>query len=486
MNQGKKDAPLLREVIECAGFGYGQIRVMLTGGTIWIADGAELLLLSSLTRALASEPSWHMEVWQRSVLLSVVFIGVLLGNLLSGVVGDRYGRRLPILLSFAGVFAFSLMSSLSQSFTAIVSTRILVGASFGIGQPSYHSLAAEISPSYYRIHMMACVQTLFSTGEVYSAFLMWVDDPSLRTLHWRWLICMGALPSAIFLALAIPLLTESPSFLMVKGRVAEATQVVHELFKANGRLDVPLDFRPSVPKKDQPTSTLRVVFGKRFLWSTLVVSFSTFTLNFMFYGGLYAFPQVLPHMKLHLSPAASLIWSALSSVVGILIGTVVATHLPRKLCILLYLLFVAGFTMMFVTAGSDQLVPEVFEAKKFQIRAVPGFSEIFFLIGLMGMKISIAFGFQIVTVYATEMYPTVARATGLAVATACGRIGSIACPIIFEQLSYLTGGHTRFFHVMVGLCAINALLVLFLPYETRGQLLQDHEEEGEPIAKSLA
>mmetsp|Transcript_40534 Transcript_40534/g.75965 ORF Transcript_40534/g.75965 Transcript_40534/m.75965 type:complete len:486 (+) Transcript_40534:97-1554(+) len=484
MNQQKKDAPLLREVIENVGFGFGQIRLILTGCTIWIADGSELLLLSSVTRALTVE--WNMDVWQRSVILSVVFIGVFIGNLLSGLVGDRYGRRLPILISFGGVFVFSLMSALSQNFQAIICTRIMVGASFGIGQPSCFSLAGEISPSYYRIHMMALLMSLFHVGELYSAFLIWMDDPTLQTLHWRWLVCMGAMPSAVFLAIAIPLLTESPSFLLVKGREAEAREVVHELFKANGCLDATVDFQPPpVQNKGQETSTLKVVFGMRLLYSTLVVCFSIFTLNFLFYGGLYAFPQVLPHMKLHVSPAASLMFSSVAGLVGILIGTILGMYFPRKACMVIYLFLVAGFTMTFTTAASDQLVPELLDAgEPFQIRPVSGLSETLLLIGLMGMKVTIAIGFQMVTLYAAEIYPTVARATGLAISTACGRLGAILCPAVFEQLSHATGGHTMFFHVMVGLCFVNALLVLFLPFETRGQLLQDHEEEGEPIVKS--
>ena len=37
---------------------------------------------------------------------------------------------------------------------------------------------------------------------------------------------------------------------------------------------------------------MTMIFGPHLFFSTVVVAFSTFNLNFLFYGGLYAFPQV--------------------------------------------------------------------------------------------------------------------------------------------------------------------------------------------------
>lgn len=333
--------------------------------------------------------------------------------------------------------------------------------------------------------MVAVSQSLFSIGEIYSAFLIWVSDPYLKKLDWRWLVCMGAIPSGVFLVIAIAFLNESPSFLLVKDRVAEAKQVVKDLFEANGYPNAILDFRPA-PKQTKPLGALDIVFGKRLLYTTLVVCFSCFNLNFLFYGGLYAFPQVLPHMKLHLTPAANLLLGAIASIFGFIIGTVAGMHLPRKVSLMGYLVLVSGFTLTFVSAGYDHLVPEFMDdgSTPIKLHPVRGLSETLVLVGLMGMKITTAMGFMLVYVYSAEIYPTVARTTGNALCIAFGRLGAICCPAAYEHLFSASGGHAIFFHVMLLLCGINGILVLFLPFETKGQLLQDHEEEGEPLVKA--
>ena len=82
------------EVIEAVGLGFpqalgffpsrhwSQVLATCLCGFIWAADGAELLLLGAVTNAVASE--WALEAWQRGVIVSVVFVGILLGNTVGG------------------------------------------------------------------------------------------------------------------------------------------------------------------------------------------------------------------------------------------------------------------------------------------------------------------------------------------------------------------------------------------------------------------
>jgi hypothetical protein len=331
--------------------------------------------------------------------------------------------------------------------------------------------------------MNACAQLLFSVGELYSVFLIWCQDPYMQDAHldWRKLVCWGALPSLFFLFLALFYLAESPSFLLVKGRYEEARTAIQNLAASNG-CDA-IDLTPPSERQQDSFSlagttleTMRLVLGMRLFYTTVVVCMSAFTLNFLFYGGLYAFPQVLPDLKLHLSPCANLMIGAISEIPGYLVGIVLGNMLSRKTCMLLYLLAVLTSTLSFTFAGSQ--ITDKYLANEL---------EMLLQVGLFGHKVFTAFGFLVVYVYAAEIYPTVVRATGSALCIAAGRVGCIIAPLVYENLHYATGSHTLFFSLTAGLCAINAILVLFLPYETKGKLLQDHldDEESKPLAISL-
>lgn len=450
-----------------------------------MADGAELLLLSSVTRSVADE--WNLDRWERGLITSVVFFGVLVGNVGSGYVGDTLGRRVPLLLSYVGICAFSLLSVFANGFYSITFFRFWVGASFGIGQPAFNALIGETTPAAYRMTMNALAQMLFSAGELYSAVLIMLQDPYMQDLRWRKLVCWGAVPSFVFLLLSLSMLTESPGWLQVNNRQDEARRALNALAESNG-VSIS-DVSDWVPRRPSVTSSamdkINVVLGRHLLYSTVVVCVSVFTLNFLFYGGLYAFPQVLPELKLRLNPSMNLVVGALSEVPGYFIGIVLGSILSRKTCMLIYLLMVIASTVVFSVAVVN--MPSRIYLDGVQVMASPPqhWVEVILQAGLIGQKVFTAFGFLVVYVYSVEIYPTVARATGGALCIAAGRFGSIVAPSIFENLLYITDSHSTFFSFTAGLCAVNAMLVLFLPYETKGEILKDHLDEIDVETKSL-
>lgn len=59
--------------------------------------------------------------------ISIYLVGYVLGPLLFGPLSEVYGRRLPILLTFAGYTAFTLGTALSPNWAALVIFRLLAG-----------------------------------------------------------------------------------------------------------------------------------------------------------------------------------------------------------------------------------------------------------------------------------------------------------------------------------------------------------------------
>jgi MFS family permease len=458
----------LGEVIDSFGFGLAQFIALIFGGGVWLADGAVVLLIGSVTQTLSDD--WDLRGIERGLLVSVVYIGVLLGNISSGSIGDEYGRRYPILMSYLGIVLFSGLSAASQGIKMMALARFAVGVSIGIGQPAWNTLGVEISPTSYRVTLNAWSQILFCVGELYGAALVLLDDEDMQALDWRRLILLGALPAAVLGVPASCMLIESPVILAARGRTEEAEVALKTMRRQNGADHLSAAFQ--VAHEDQAAHgifyQMKIIFGPQFLFTTFVVSVSTFTLNFNFYGGLYAFPQVLPQLDLHFSPAFNLALGAAAELPGFLLGSLAGSRMTRKSGMLAYLATsVAAIILLLFGLGTLTGVANSYAT----------------LAGFLGMKVFVNVGFIVVYVYASEIYPSVARTSGTAFCLAAGRVGSALCPLVYELCHSLTGSYEVFFFVIIAMLCCNAALVLLLTIETAGQQLAIEADEIIPLVK---
>lgn len=462
----------IADVIEQLGFGSYAVVQTAVGGGVFVADGAEMLLIGSITLAVSHE--WGLNASERAMIVSVVFVGVLFGNVAGGSIGDLKGRRFPILLSLFGVFLFSLGSACSTGPLMLAVLRFMVGTAFGVGLPAWNALGAEIVPAERRLHVQAAAQGFFVLGEMYAALLLWIDDPNMKHVDWRILIVLGALPSLVFMALGYLLLAESPSWLAANGRKEEAKQILSNMRRMNRRPEsIDISFEP--PQQTQDTSTwsqfgknLSIITGPGLLFTTTVVMFTCFTCNFLYYGGLYAFPQVLPEMDLQVSPAMNLMIGACFELPGQILGVTVGMYISRKYTMCFALLGMAFSTSFFV--WMFYLITHFGQGSQLALNC-----------GFYGFKLFVAVAFLLIYVYATEVYPTRARSTGGALCVAVGRLGAIVSPLAFEGISRMWGDHTLFFYVIIGLCILNATLIYMLPIETKGAALKDEVAEVQPL-----
>jgi len=152
------------------------------------------------------------------------------------------------------------------------------------------------------------------------------------------------------------ILPESPLFLANWGRKEEAREVLQSLADSN-KQSLSTDFQTSASSQQESWhEKLSMLFGPHLRLSTLILIFSTFNLNFLFYGGLYAFPQVLQKMSLGVSPATNLLFGALSEYVGSILGFFIASLYSRKRSMLLFYLVMIVSLSMFVAGSSAEAI----------------------------------------------------------------------------------------------------------------------------------
>ena len=230
---------------------------------------------------------------------------------------------------------------------------------------------------------------------------------------------MGSILAAFGLLMAMLFLYESPHYLVTSGQKQEAEKVLQYLAKDNYEVDdVSFEHVEDVNKNQAHWSEVMPhIFGARFLYTTLTLCWLTFASNFIYYGMLYALPQVLGDLKLPVSPAVNLIIGAAAEIPGVFIGIWLGQTVTRRLSLQVYLGFMMLALVIFVVSTTNVFFPQ-------RDLATETFHTWAF-VGLYTLKVFGNVDWMLLYVYACEVYPTVARTTGSAIAIGVGRTFSI-------------------------------------------------------------
>jgi len=159
--------------------------------------------------------------------VSSALIGCVLGALMVGRPGDYFGRR-QVLRVLALLFLISAIGSgLSWSFGSFVAFRVIGGLAIGGASVLSPLYIAEIAPAAFRGRLAITFQLAIVVGILVAFFS---DYLLLNTgvNNWRWMFMTGALPAVVFFILLFRV-RESPRWLVMKGYIHQARQVLDEL-----------------------------------------------------------------------------------------------------------------------------------------------------------------------------------------------------------------------------------------------------------------
>src|SRR6201993_4470725 len=192
-----------------------QIRVAALCGLVQICDGYDVnaigVTVPSLTHA------WNLPgpAFTQAFLWSS--IGIMVGALSAGPVGDRIGRK-PLLLASLTIFGLaSLLSAFAGSLLILSILRFFTGMGIGGAFPGAATLTGDYAPHRRRALMIM----VSFTGAPLGGFICGqLTGVLLPTFGWPSVFLVGGIvPLLLVLALAF-WLPESPRFLVAKGRLS--------------------------------------------------------------------------------------------------------------------------------------------------------------------------------------------------------------------------------------------------------------------------
>jgi sugar porter (SP) family MFS transporter len=153
--------------------------------------------------------------------------------MLAGIPGDRYGRR----DSLRGMAVLYVVSALGCAFawnwTALVIFRFIGGLAIGGSSVLGPMYIAEISPAKWRGRLVG----LFQFNVVFGILLAYLSNYILGTMgfgaaEWRWKLGVTAVPAAFFFLMLFGI-PRSPRWLVKKGRIDEAREVLRLIGEEN-------------------------------------------------------------------------------------------------------------------------------------------------------------------------------------------------------------------------------------------------------------
>ncbi|MGN6245662.1 MAG: sugar porter family MFS transporter [Motilibacteraceae bacterium] len=191
----------------------GTATVAALGGFLFGYDtgviGAALLYL---------KPAFGLSRLLEQVVVASLLLGAIVGVLVGGVVVDAVGRR-RTLQAAAAVFATgALVCAVAPGVSVLVLARFVLGTAIGTSSVVVPGYIAEIAPRETRGRLVSMNQLMITVGILVSYLVGYAFAP---VQGWRWMLGLAAVPAVVML-LGLLRLTESPRWLLARGREEEA------------------------------------------------------------------------------------------------------------------------------------------------------------------------------------------------------------------------------------------------------------------------
>jgi MFS transporter, AAHS family, 4-hydroxybenzoate transporter len=379
---------------------YQKWLVVLVALTI-VFDGIDNQLLGIVIPTVMKE--WGVARSAFSPVVSLGYLGMMIGGLVAGLAGDRFGRRTALLWSMVVFGALTIVAARVDTPGGLAVLRLLAGIGLGGAMPNAAALAAEYVPLRQRPIAVTVAIVCVPLGATLAGLL---GIRLLPVIGWRMLfVCGGLVPLAAAVVLR-GMLPESPRFL------ARHEARWPELVALMARMGHPVDAGARFADKAGQVisrASIGALLSRGWRRDTLALWASFFFCLFSVYLGFSWLTSLLAGAGFDPAAANTGITAFnLGGVAGALLGGVaIARYGSRTSMLTMNLIAIVGALGLSAMA----------------ITPAAGVWGIIAMLALTGGMIN---GVQ-TTMYAlaAHVYPSTVRATGVGTAVSIGRSGAI-------------------------------------------------------------
>jgi MFS transporter, putative metabolite:H+ symporter len=408
-------------------------------------DGYDLYVGASVLGAAVAQK--FAVLAQVPQFISWTFVGMTIGAVIAGFVGDRYGRRFSYQINLLVFGLASFAAAAAPSMEWLIAARFVMGLGLGAEIVVGYSTMTEFVPPKSRGRWMAFMAFIVVAGFPATSIISTFVIPNFG---WRPMFVIAGVGALVvwYLRKKLP---ESPRWLESQGRTAEAEALMQEIERevSNGK---PLP--PPILVAPAPAWTFGSLFSAALLPRLVVGCVVLITINTLIFGFVNWLPTFFGQQGI--SVARSLTYTmvlAIGSLVGCALGAWSADLFGRKPTII-------GASLLTIAAGA---------VYPYMVQESLLLSVGFVLIVGIYILTAVLYG-----VYTTELFPTEVRLRANGLCNMLGRGATVVSPFIVLSL-FKDYGVAGVLGLMIGLLIVQIIVVAVWGIETNKRGLEELE-----------
>jgi AAHS family 4-hydroxybenzoate transporter-like MFS transporter len=361
--------------------------------------------------------------------------GMAVGSGSAGLIADRFGRRVAIILSVMVFAGATFCIGFAPNITALGILRFVAGLGVGGALPTSTTLAAEFTPMRQRIMAVTITIVCVPVGGVFAGLFA---HQVLPVFGWQGLFWIGGGLSMLLGLALLALLPESPRYLA--RRPARWPELARLLGRMGRNVPDNAIFSDIDEQKIELRAGIPALFEKDRAQDTLALA-STFFLNLL---AVYFTFSWLPTLLSSEGMSVAVAGSGLTAYnFGGIFGALICAFAIGK--------FGSRGPMVFCAVGGA--------ATAFVLSHGVGAGSLTWVLGLHGLFVNAVQ--STMTALCTYVYVTNVRATGTAFSLAIGRVGAITAGFIGAAIITAGGGQAYFglLAIVLSLTVITLLLI---------------------------
>jgi sugar porter (SP) family MFS transporter len=426
--------------------------VAALGGLLF---GFDTAVISGTTRALTD--TYQLSPFLLGVTVFSALAGTVLGAMLAGFPGERFGRRDSLRVMAVLYLISGLGCAVAWNWHALVAFRFIGGLGVGGSSVLGPMYIAEIAPAKLRGRLVGVFQFNVVFGILVAYFSNYVIGlQHFGAAEWRWELGVTAIPAALFFVMLFTI-PRSPRWLVKKGRVEEARRVL----QVTGDEDYEHDLQEIVAsihlERAQEEDRL---FSRKYAYPIfLAVTIGMFNqlsgINAILYYlndifSFAGFSKVSGNLQAVAVGGTNLLFT--------MIAMSVIDRLGRKTLLLVgsvgTAVCLAGVAVIFFTQQHQSFL-------------------LWLLIGYIAF-----FAFSqgaVIWVYLSEVFPNTVRAKGQSLGSFSHWFMNAAISLIFPVVAHSSGAYP--FVLFSAMMVVQFVVVLFFYPETKGLSLEEMQKK---------
>ena len=412
---------------------------------------------------------------EKGMVGAATLFGILIGATALGSLADHFGRKQLFIAEIILFLVFLVAVTLSPTFPLLLIFLFGMGLALGCDYPTAHLVISESIPSNGRGRLVLSAFAFQAVGALAGTvigFLILRTNESIA--DWRYMYATAIIPT-VLVVIGRFFVTQSPHWLMSRGRIAEAETATLQLLKRDPAYPRVIKLREipdDEPEHERHKSKFGKLFKKKNRRATILASVPWFLQDLGTYGiGIFT-PTILGAMLGHSNSnepnLAAVIHNDMLAAKGaafldilLLVGIVCAVIFADKLGRMkLQIIGFFGCALGLLLAAISVNMP-------------PGTGQLTLVFaGFMLFNFMTNLGPNAMTyLIAGEVFPTKIRGSGAGFAASFAKIGAVATAFLFPVLLNEIGASVLLY-ALVGTSVLGALVTWRFGIETMGVNLE--------------